>query len=510
MLYNAEPKIDPRKVALYIRWSTEEQGQGTTLEVQRDGCEGLFKSQQWGRINEELVFVDDGWSGGSLNRPAISNLRAAVQAGKVEAVVVYKLDRLSRNLLDCVTLVRQEWAGISLFSANERFDTHSAIGQMVFNILVSFAEFERNVIRERTMSGKMKRMEQGRNSGFAYPYGYMRSADGGFAIDPGPADIVRRIFEEYLSGSGVAAIAHRLNQDGLPAPDGGLWRDCTLSAMIENPFYAGQYVAGAWKKDSQGRYRKGAPAVTRSDTVPPIIPQAEFDRAQAVRAERAKGPRQVANSEFLLSGLLKCHKCGASMSGNNSNTRRYYQCLNLKHNRSCRCGLIPADDIEAKVLDSVRRYLSDENLEAYIARIETARQSEIDQRSAAVTEIDQRMRGLTQHRNKLDADYFAGTLPAATYGRLSGQLDASLAELSEQHQAASAALAAAQAAVPDTARLKALAAQIATLNELTLEELRHFLRQVTDSLTADRDQAPGKSLPVSVYWQPSVRFLTTQ
>ncbi|HWI66569.1 MAG TPA: recombinase family protein, partial [Symbiobacteriaceae bacterium] len=87
--------VDPTKVAIYIRWSTEDQGEGTTLEVQSETCRAYLVSQGWA-VNPELIFIDDGYSGGSIERPAMARLRSAVAAGEVHCVVVYKLDRLSR------------------------------------------------------------------------------------------------------------------------------------------------------------------------------------------------------------------------------------------------------------------------------------------------------------------------------------------------------------------------------------------------------------------------------
>jgi site-specific DNA recombinase len=105
-----EKGIDPDKVAIYIRWSTDDQSDGTTLEVQQEGCKHYLLSQGW-VVNEDLIFVDDGWSGGNLERPAMTRMRTLVRAGKVDCVVVFKLDRLSRSVIDMVNLVLEEWDG---------------------------------------------------------------------------------------------------------------------------------------------------------------------------------------------------------------------------------------------------------------------------------------------------------------------------------------------------------------------------------------------------------------
>jgi site-specific DNA recombinase len=153
----------PRAVAVYIRWSTEEQTEGTTLEVQRERCSLFIRSQGW-EHDPQLTFIDDGYSGGTLNRPALTRLRAAVRAGQVDCVVSYSIDRLSRNLADIVALVQKEWAGRAVFrSASQPISTDEGnpAGQLIFNMLASFAEFERGLIRERTFSGLVRRAQEG-------------------------------------------------------------------------------------------------------------------------------------------------------------------------------------------------------------------------------------------------------------------------------------------------------------------------------------------------------------
>ena len=124
--------VDKSKVAAYVRWSTDEQTDGTTLEVQLEPCRLFIQSQGW-LIREDLVFVDDGHSGGSLNRPGLNRLREVVRGGNVSCVVVYKLDRLSRSVLD-TALVLQEWEGIcSIRSTREPVDTTNPTGSILFS-----------------------------------------------------------------------------------------------------------------------------------------------------------------------------------------------------------------------------------------------------------------------------------------------------------------------------------------------------------------------------------------
>lgn len=500
--------VDPNRVAIYIRWSTEEQGQGTTLEVQRDACKHFVLSQGW-EFKEELVFVDDGYSGANMNRPALDELRQAVSQGLVAAVVVYKLDRLSRNLLDCVSLVRQEWANIALFSTMERFDTNSSMGQMVFNILVSFAEFERNVIRERTMSGKRKRREQGKNSGFKYPFGYRKGTDGGFEINPEEAAVVRGMFADYIAGLGFQGVADRLNAQGIPAPMGGMWRTCTVSLILQNPFYAGHYVAGYYSYEDGKQKRGKTPGLTIENAVPALISQEDFDRAQQARGERQRGGyTRSRDSDYVLSTLLRCGKCGAPMIGHNGSSKRYYRCTTAKEFGTCDNGAVPAEDLEQTVLSEIQRDLAPEHLRAHIAALDARRQEEIEKTRKLVRSLVQQMTEAQAKREKLDADYLDGSFDAKQYARLSDRVDRETDALHDQLAQARADLLDLEQRPVDQDRLMELANQVDGLAEFGPVEVRSVLKQLLASLTVYRPKKRGRwnLSPIELTMEHNIRL----
>jgi len=237
--------INPNKVAIYPRWSTDEQTSGTTLETQLTSCKNYILSQGW-NINEDLIFIDDGYTGANLNRPEITRLREYIQDKKVDCVIVYKLDRLSRNLRDAVNLVMDEWLDICyLKSVTEPIDTTTPLGKQIFYILMGFAEMERDVIKERTWSGKVIRAREGKNAGFRLPYSYTNELGkpGYFILIPEEAKIVRFIFDEYLKGQGLRQIANYLNENGITRR-GVAWDFSSISYLLSNPFYYGELVYG--------------------------------------------------------------------------------------------------------------------------------------------------------------------------------------------------------------------------------------------------------------------------
>lgn len=518
-MLNAINTINPSKVAIYIRWSTDDQANGTTLENQLETCQKFLAYKNW-EYREEFVFIDNGYSGGNMNRPGMTDLREKVQAGEVECVVVYKLDRLSRSLLDTVKLVREEWADkCVLYSTQEDFNTNTSVGQMIFNILVSFAEFERNVIRERTMSGKTKRAEQGRNAGQKYHYGYVGDEHGNWLLHgwdeqsqsfTGEAAIVRRIFDEYLSGIGGNTIAEGLRNEGVPAPNGGKWSSTSVYMILDQAAYMGTYVYGQWKK-VKGRYRKGDPAHKKEGVVPPIVTDAEWEQVQRLRKERSTMHRRTLSlkNEYLLTGMLRCAECGAVMVGHNNKTKRYYRCNGEKTYKSCDCGVIISVDLEQAIISEVRQQFSPQGIRAMVSEIEASLCQEAKAKEYAVTSLEAQIASLTRKHNKLEDDYFKEELDAKTYTRLSERLEKELAQAAERLVAAQEALRQSQEAKVDTDYLRKLAARLDVWDTLSTEEVRMILREVVAEVKAYRPKVgSGQTSQVQLTWRPRLDLTT--
>lgn len=497
--------VDPGRVAVYIRWSTEEQTEGTTLEVQREACEHYVMAQGW-QFRPKLVFIDDGYSGGSLDRPGLTQLRQAVRDGQVTCVVVFKLDRLSRSVLDTVSLVLQEWEGICYVkSTREPVDTTSPAGKMFFYMLASYAEWERSVIRERTMSGKVKRAQQGKNPGGAAPYGYVRGERPGEVIIHEPeAAVVRQIFAEYAAGQGIHQIAAGLNRSGVRPRRSTRWFPTTVAQMLANPMYTGVREYGRTtlvppnlrKSIGKQRITFAEPRYARVEgAVPAIIPPELVEQVRRVHASKAgvAGRRALA-PDFLLTGIARC-RCGAGLRGDSRSTRglRYYRCMSAvqSHPEICPGGMIPAGELEAAVVEQVRRVFDPANLEEYLAgwAADLGRhQAEAEQRLAGVREA---LADLGRKRARLDADYDAGELPARLYAerveRLTGEQEALAAREAEARQA----LLEARRAPVDMDEYRALAAAIDAWDHLAPAERKQLLRFALDSCVVWRSPSRG-------------------
>jgi site-specific DNA recombinase len=180
-------------------------------------------------------------------------------------------------------------------------DSTSPMGNQFFYMLVSYAEWERNVIKDQTFSGKLRRAKEGRNPGIPASYGYRKSEQvGAFEIDPEKAEIVRWISRKYLEECGTFKIADELNRTGVPSLTGLRWHKTTILSMLKNPIYAGRLVYGRkttnprrQRDKSEPRYLKNADPIVAEAPCPPIVSLPEWERAQAVMAKRHTGATGV-------------------------------------------------------------------------------------------------------------------------------------------------------------------------------------------------------------------------
>lgn len=237
---------DGRAVVGYVRVSTEEQAQtGFGLDVQetrvRAYCEALGRPLA-------AVVRDDGWSGATLDRPGLQALLGRMRAGEVGCVVIAKLDRLSRSLRNLLNLYAEEFeaAGVALVSVAEQFDTSTASGRLFFQVVGSFAEFERNVITERTSGGRKEKARKGGYAGGRAPLGYTATRGARrLSVDDEGAAAVRRTFDLAAEGGSRRSIAERLNAEGYRTAEGREFTHVQVGRILaRRDVYEGAYRYG--------------------------------------------------------------------------------------------------------------------------------------------------------------------------------------------------------------------------------------------------------------------------
>jgi len=508
MRRSSKPEIAPDKAAIYIRWSTEDQSEGTTLDVQMDGCRHYVMSQGW-RVRDELIFIDDGYSGSTLQRPALSRLRELVRQGEVECVVVYKLDRLSRSVADTARLVMDEWEEVcSVKSAREPIDTSSQAGKMFFYTLMNFAEWERSVIRDRTFSGRVRRAQEGRTPGIRMPYGYVVGEDGKLEVVPHEAPLVRRIFEEYLMGAGLLAIVNRLNREGIPFRYSGSWKVTTLSYILSNRAYLGELVLGKQMANPRFKKRTGEkqrldrdePLVVVQGVYPQLISLEEFDRIQTLKrkrpcASRGGGGRSMA-SDYLLTGLIRCGMCGGPMVGHYNNPRipdgRYYACSARRERGTsvCAARAVRCRVVDSQVVDNLLGLYETEEARRLCHRslvrdtrqqLESAR-AELAETRRMLNRVDERVRRVVR-------DYSSEQLTITEYRELRAALEEDGQGLRARQESLVLSIRSHEASEQDQGILLAQVEQLQTWEQLQPPQRKHLLRQFIQRVVARRDEA---------------------
>lgn len=499
----AGPMIRPDKVAIYVRWSTEEQTDGTTLQVQLEACQAFLVSQGW-TPNPQLTFVDDGYSGGTLDRPAMKTLRKACGQNSVDCVVVFKIDRLSRSVLDTVNLVLNEWGDkVYLKSAREPIDTTTAMGKQFFYMLISYAEWERNVIRERTMSGRLKRAQQGRHV-FKPPFGYaLGDQKGDRVVVTEEASLVLQIYDRYLGGMGDRQISSWLNQQGYRTKQGKLWHPNMVKNLLTNPIYAGTLQFGRTPPGGQApRKRPGVNdpyLVTATSAAPSIIRPEVFEAVQALRRQQAgKVAGRAVSSPHLLTGLLRC-RCGAGLqfkqihnksADNNGKKFGYYVCCEKysRGNIGCKSGFIPSHELDHLAVKQFMGLYGDRQSRA--AKLDQMLQATA---RAAGTNYEDRLRQFQQEADtltasmvRLDVDYLSGNLPAKRYDQLRAQVEERLTDISGEVNALKILR---DQEVAVSARRDALLLRLGDIdhwNELDIVEQKKLLRTFIESIVVFR------------------------
>jgi site-specific DNA recombinase len=291
------------RCAIYTRKSSEHNLdlEFNSLDAQREACEAYIKSQQqegWVLIPDH--YDDGGISGGSLNRPDLQRLLSDIRTGKVDIIVVYKVDRLTRSLADFAKLVELfDAQSVSFVSITQSFNTTSSMGRLTLNILLSFAQFEREVIGERVRDKVAASKAKGLWMGGSVPLGY-GNKDKKLVIVPGEADTIRMMFRRYLELGSTDLLLKELRQNGVrtkhrPGAAGNLaggvcFRKGNLAYLLKNRVYVGQLV------------HRGKIYAADHDA---IVDRELFDAVQAkLQSNTQERKVRLKASPYLLTGLL--------------------------------------------------------------------------------------------------------------------------------------------------------------------------------------------------------------
>ena len=324
-----------------------------SLDAQREACVAYIQRQPGWTLLPDL-FDDGGFTGANIERPAFQRLLTDIDAGKIDVVVVYKVDRLSRSLLDFAKLMeRFGAAGASFVSVTQNFSTADAMGRLTLNMLMSFAEFEREMIGERTRDKIAAARRKGKWTGGVVPLGY-RVVEKKLVVNELEAVIAREVFSLYLEHRSVLAVARTLNERHRSMKKNRAWTKADVLRTLKSPMYGGfMHSNGALHASEH----------------PAIIDRETFEKAKEILA-RASGPcrDRSRNPEYILRGVLQCACCGSAFTP--ASTRkgeteyRYYRCVkrDKEGREACPSSPLPAAAIESYVIERLREAVADGDL----------------------------------------------------------------------------------------------------------------------------------------------------
>jgi DNA invertase Pin-like site-specific DNA recombinase len=380
-----KPIVRKLRCAVYTRKSSEEglEQEFNSLHAQRESCEAYIASQRsegWVVVRDQ--YDDGGISGGTLERPGLKRLLADVEDGLVDVVVVYKIDRLSRSLMDFSKLVEVfDRNGVTFVSVTQSFNTTTSMGRLTLNILLSFAQFEREVtaerIRDKVRASRMKGMWMGG----VPPLGY-EVKDRKLVIKEADAATVRWIFARFIEIGSGTELTRELTARGVKTSRGNRIDKKFIYRMLNNRAYIGE-------------------AVHKGDSYPgehnAIIDRVVWDKVHSILTEspRKRAARARADTPALLKGLLYGPD-GAAFSPTHTRKKgklyRYYVSQSvLKHGAgSCPVGRVPAGQIEAAVIDQLRAVFRQPEIVAGTWKAARAQDGEITEADArdALTRLD--------------------------------------------------------------------------------------------------------------------------
>ncbi len=315
----AADAVTTLKAAIYIRVSTQYQVDRASLPVQREELINYAKYAL--DITDCVVFEDAGYSAKNTDRPDYQRMMARVRTGEFSHLLVWKIDRISRNLLDFAAMYAElKKLGIVFVSKNEQFDTSSAMGEAMLIIILVFAELERNMTSERVSAVMLSRANDGIWNGGKVPFGYAYDKDSKqFSIIEDEAQVVLHIYDLYESVKSLTTVAKSLNEKGVRSRTGKPWNPTTVRTMLTNPFYAGTYRYNYRDESSKSFTVKDKDEWLLVLDHHPAIVTPERQEIIAVmlqskqRGWAGAGMTYQRKNIHIFAGLLKCGCCGYTM-----------------------------------------------------------------------------------------------------------------------------------------------------------------------------------------------------
>lgn len=405
------------KVIGYIRVSTDEQArEGFSLDNQRKDIAEFCKYKGWELLD---IFSDEGISGAGMNeRIGLLKALKLIQNKNIDYLVVWKLSRLSRKVADVVKITeRLDNNNTYLVSIKDNIDTSSPMGKPFLYIASIFAEMERDSMIVQVKGGMAEKAREGRWNGGISPLGY-DLVNKELVINEAEAEIVKKIYSDYLKGEGYKTIAKNLNDKGYKTRKDFPFSGNSIKDILRNPTYAGKIRWGKlknWgKKNADGeRKREYNDDMIIVDGIHQAIIDLEtFKQVQELIEGNPRHHVKRFTSNHILSGLLRCPGCGSGMSiqrvKNKGNTYFYYSCNQYANKKTCKPNLIPQESIEDEFFEILERIINEDDFMGRILSSLNNSSNDIAEKEKAIAKKETELKKLRIKEDKLFDELLEG------------------------------------------------------------------------------------------------------
>ena len=410
-----------KRVAIYCRVSTVEQAEeGYSIDSQYQNIKEYCE-----REGHEIykLYEDRGISGKNIsNRPGIKQLLEDAKNNKFDLVLSWKLNRLSRKLLDILNIVEfLDKHNVAFRSLTESFETETPSGKLQLNIMGAIGEFERETIADNVRMSLIAKSKEGLwCGGVVLGYDIVEIPNEGkkrkntkLQINEKEASTVRRIFELYSQGYGYKAVVNRINKEGYKTKRNNEFAVATVKEILKNPIYIGKIrynVRQDWSKKRRNNINQNP--IISDGQHEPIIDMETWNKVQVILKERSKKHNKIYDSEFPLTGILKCPVCGAGMTISRSTSKRkdgtkkvleYYSCGNWKNKGTavCRSNSIRVEVADEYVLNKIMTVINNKSiLKKVIDNINKNKSSKLQPTIDELERITNEINKLNSKKNK--------------------------------------------------------------------------------------------------------------
>jgi len=426
-----------KKSALYARVSSDRQKEEKTIDSQIATLKERIKEDGNILVGE---FVDEGWSGETIDRPELANLRERVKNGEFEAVYIYHLDRLSRELGNQLYVISEiKRCGVEIYTSQGKLDDDPN-NRLLMQMQGIVAEQEKIRILERTRGGRLQKAKRGVVVGSLAPYGYEYikkdgNKEGYYVIKQNEAEVVKRIFNLFIELRSIRAVAKKLLAEKISAPtkSNTKWGKSTIHRILTREDYIGtayynKFSAVETKSSRERKFKKivrtGRKLRDKKEwipiTVPSILDKQTFLLAQNILSKNREGKRRETTRQYLLSGLIRCDVCGSTYCGNPHKDYLSYRCNNRVKNfplpKDCNGGMVKTEKIDNLVWESVKQaILKPEIILKHLEKQADKRTLNLNNPEEKIIELKKKIDGLQKGIDRMVDIFSEGLLKKSAF-----------------------------------------------------------------------------------------------